>query len=267
MLDVEIIETPENVELQQRLAGIGSRFIAGLLDNLIIIAVYLLIALAMLLSGGFDLWRTITREPDFTSWTFAVLIIVVFLIHWGYFLFFELITNGQSPGKRAMRLRVVKEGGGPMGVVDLLIRNLLRVVDVLPFGYGVGGMAMFASRKVQRLGDLAAGTVVIAYGSADYSANADSRVRTEWERETSAGSLRATGLTPEEYRVLSNYWARRNQLTLDARMRILPALLKPMIERAGMKPANASLDELETCVAEIMRKGLAADRTDEEKAP
>jgi len=267
MLDVEVIETPENVELRQRLAGIGSRFIAGLLDNLIIAAVYLLIFLVMLLSNGFDSLRRIAEGPDFTSWSFALLIIVLFLIHWGYFLFFELVMNGQSPGKRAMRLRVVKEGGSPIGVVDLVIRNLLRVVDALPFGYGVGGVAMFASRKVQRLGDLAAGTVVIAYGTADYSANTDRRVKTDWERETSAESLRATGLTPEEYRALSNYWARRHQLTLDARIRILPGLLKPVIERTGAISANASLDALETCVEDILRKGSAAHETDEETTP
>ena len=267
MLEMEVIETPENVELRQRLAGIGSRLIAGLLDNLIIAGLYLLIGLAIGVFQGFDFLRSLAREADSAGWAMAVLILAIFLVHWGYFLFFECVTNGQSPGKRAMRLRVVKEGGGPIGFLDIVIRNLLRVVDALPFGYGVAGITMFASPKVQRLGDLAAGTVVVTYASADYSANTDRRVRMEWERETSAEGLRATGLTPEEHRALSNYWARRGQLTLEARMRILPALLKPVFERSGAALDNASLDTLETCVEEILRKELSAEETGEEKTP
>lgn len=91
----------------------------------------------------------------------GVLLILAFIVMWGYYPLFELFAQGQSPGKRFFGLRVVNRDGTPVGWYGALIRNLLRVGDMLPFGYAIGSISMIASGRFQRLGDLAADTVVV----------------------------------------------------------------------------------------------------------
>jgi len=91
----------------------------------------------------------------------AVYVLVTFAIFWGYYIVFEMAWNGQTPGKRWIGLRVIKVNGYPISLVDSTIRNLVRVVDFLPAYYGLGVIAMFANAQARRLGDFAAGTVVV----------------------------------------------------------------------------------------------------------
>jgi uncharacterized RDD family membrane protein YckC len=135
--DSDVIETPENVDLEQRLAGIGSRFIAGLFDNLIIVALYALLVVVFLLVAWLNPMELLLEARGWNSWVLALLILAAFTIYWGYFVFFEVGANGQSPGKRSQHIRVVKKGGGAIAFTDVAIRNLLRVVDAMPFGYAV----------------------------------------------------------------------------------------------------------------------------------
>lgn len=259
MLDYDLIETPENVELERRLAGIGSRFLAGLLDNLILVLVYIVLSLlsvAAWLAAGLDA-NDVVR--GISGVVVAFLTLVFFAVYWGYFVFFELRGNGQTFGKKCMKVRVVKEGGGPITFIDAAIRNLLRPVDMIGI-YGVAGVAMFFSRKAQRLGDMAAGTVVISEQGLNYSARSDRRLAPAWEAEVTPEALRTTGLTPREYSVLRNYWARRRQFTKEARARVLPRLLAPILERTGRRLEDHSLKALEEYVAEFMIKGAQAEQ-------
>lgn len=245
MQEFDFIETPENVRLQRRLAGIGTRFIAGLMDSLMILLIYLVLFLVLLVV----LWSTTGRMDSLGDLSgtlvVAVLILVAFAIYWGYFVFFELRTNGQSPGKKSQRIRVVKDGGMAVTFTDVAIRNLLRVVDGFG-GYLVAGICMFVTEKAQRLGDLAAGTVVVSEAVSDYTARSDKRkAGIDWEDETSAAALRATGLSPEEYRVLYNYNARREQLTHEARVRLLAKLVVPILQRHGLTTQNLPSQTLE----------------------
>jgi uncharacterized RDD family membrane protein YckC len=250
MYEFDLIETPENVELERRLAGIGSRLIAGLVDSLLILLILLGISLLVLvltwgsvnLFGGTFGWLGEEAAPV----ALAAWILLVFVLLWGYFVFFELRTNGQSPGKKHVKIRVVKAQGGPVTFVDVAVRNLLRAVDFLPFLYGLGGLVMFVTKRAQRLGDLAAGTVVVSEARPDYAAKKTRRAeQMQWERPATAEALRATGLTPQEYQVLSNYWARRGQLTLEARRRVLPQLLRPILQRLGEQLPDESLARME----------------------
>jgi hypothetical protein len=93
------------------------------------------------------------------SW--GVLLLALFVMEWGYGFAFEAFWNGQTPGKRVFRLRVIKEGGYTIGVHEALVRNFLRAADALPVFYGVGLVAMLSTARLQRLGDLAAGTMVV----------------------------------------------------------------------------------------------------------
>lgn len=259
MDDFDLIETPENVELQRRLAGIGSRFMAGLVDFLVIVAVYLVLVLAFLGVA----WATTFDVTDFAgslgAWAWAALILVFYLIYWGYYVFAEMVTNGQSPGKRAMKIRVVKHDGGPITFLDIAIRNLLRVVDGM-FAYAIGGVCMFLTKRSQRLGDLAAGTVVVSEQVPDYSASTDRKTSAQWEREASPEALRATGLKPQEYRVLLNYWARRHQFPIETSRRLLRQVLQPILQRAGRAIAADDMEGLLNYADVLIHKAEAAEQ-------
>lgn len=250
--DFDRIETPENVELELPLAGIGSRFIAGLIDTLILGGTLLVLGVALLLFGGLS-FDGIAENVSVDGWIVAVASVVLFVVYWGYFWGFEATMNGQTPGKRIMRVRVVKEGGAAIGFVDCAVRNLLRVVDGLG-AYSVAGAFMFVSKRGQRLGDLAAGTLVVSEQSTDYSAQTDKRVVQLWEVEASANALRVTGLSPEEFRALTSYWLRRDQLSLEARNRVLPRLLEPVLQRAGRSASGMAILALEAEVEHLITR-------------
>jgi len=143
---VRRVETPEGVELQLRPAGPVVRALALGLDQIIVWAGLFLamIPLAMLNAVGMGIW-----------------LILLFLAQWLYPVLFEVLGSGQTPGKRAFRLRVLMEDGLPITWRPSLLRNLLRVVDALPAAYTVGLLACFCSRNFQRLGDQVAGTLVV----------------------------------------------------------------------------------------------------------
>jgi uncharacterized RDD family membrane protein YckC len=149
------IVTPENIPLTMELAGLGSRFAALAVDLLV---QFTLIFFGLTLVGYF----AEPMERAGLSWLSGVLVIVYcFLLLFGYFIFFETIWNGQTIGKRAMGLRVVREGGYPITFFAAATRNLIRIADFLPFNYGVGALMVFLQPQYKRLGDLVAGTIVI----------------------------------------------------------------------------------------------------------
>ena len=153
------IETPEQVALEFPVAGIGSRFVALLLDQTIqfgTLTVLFLIVISISAAAG-D--RGMERLAG--KWFIAGIILVVFLIIWGYFALFEAFWHGQTPGKRVMKLRVIKDSGRQITLFEALARNLLRFVDYLPSLYLVGVITMLANKRNKRLGDLAAGTLVV----------------------------------------------------------------------------------------------------------
>ena len=247
MQDFDFIETPENVELKRRLAGIGTRFIAGLVDHLLIFLILLvLFVVGMVASvGSMFYWH------ESTALIITVLIVMAFVIYWGYFAFFEWRSNGQSPGKKNQKIRVVKDGGGPIVFTDIAIRNLLRVVDLLG-AYAVAGACMFFTRKCQRLGDLTAGTVVVCETVADYSPRADRKIPVAVSIAATAGALRDTGLTAQEYQALSSYWQRRQVLGLDARAKICRELVLPILLRRGLSRNGTTFEAIELDLDIIM---------------
>jgi uncharacterized RDD family membrane protein YckC len=143
---VRVIETPEGVALNLYLAGPVVRALAWSLDMLIRVGIYIAAAILLgyLEAFGWGLW-----------------LILIFLVEWFYPLLFELYRDGATPGKRALGIHVLQENGTPLTGAGAIIRNLLRAVDFLPFFYGFGLLAMLTNRRFQRLGDLAAATVVV----------------------------------------------------------------------------------------------------------
>ena len=145
--------TPEGVTLEVTLAGVGSRFAAGLIDQLLQSVV--LVALVILVG--------VVGDPADTSagLLLALFFVALFFVQFTYDVLFETLAAGRTPGKRWMGLRVVKAGGGPVGFVTSALRNILRIVDALPGLYVVGMLCVLFTRNNQRLGDLAAGTIVV----------------------------------------------------------------------------------------------------------
>ena len=147
-----VVSTPERVAFQYEVAGIGSRFLAQFVDITIIVVIQLVITAAAAALGGI-----------FNAVQLALLVevILTFVLLSGYFLISEAVWNGQTVGKRYVRLRVVGDNGEPVSVAQSAIRNLVRIVDFLPVLYAVGIVAMFSNRQSKRLGDFAAGTLVV----------------------------------------------------------------------------------------------------------
>ena len=141
------IATPEGVTLELVLAGLGSRFLARLLDSLIQGTIIFGLAVAMFHYGTPGVVQGV-------GW------VLLFLVMFAYDVPFEVLNSGRTPGKMAAGIRVVERGGEPIGFIASAIRNIVRIVDFLPIFYVVGSISIVATQDDQRLGDMAAGTYV-----------------------------------------------------------------------------------------------------------
>lgn len=155
------IDTPEQVDLRLPLAGLGSRFLALLADTLLQIVLYIILALIFSLYWTrFDRFMT-KASSTAQNWVVALIVLASFLVYWGYFALFEGLGNGQTPGKKLTRLRVIKDSGRQITLFESMTRNLLRIVDSLPSAYAVGAITILCNRRNKRIGDFAAGTIVV----------------------------------------------------------------------------------------------------------
>tara|TARA_R110002096_G_scaffold67332_12_gene163434 strand:+ start:7182 stop:7934 length:753 start_codon:yes stop_codon:yes gene_type:complete len=150
------IEIAEGAEIRLRVAGPAVRSLAFMVDTLVKSAITFAVAVVIFLITG----AAIGGE-DGNQIGQGFLLLALFLIEWGYFVWFEHSPKGATPGKRAFGLRVVRTSGAPISLTQAVIRNVLRFVDVLPFTYGIGLASCLMTKTFQRLGDLAAGTLVV----------------------------------------------------------------------------------------------------------
>ena len=228
-----IIETPEHVELQFALASLGNRFLACAIDHAIqMIAIIVMLIVATSVSTEIDRFTTTTIDKITSGnlWVMALTSLLTFVIIFGYFAIFETLWSGQTPGKRWLRLRVIKEDGRPINAFEALARNLLRTADSLPTPlYSIGILFVFASARGKRLGDFVAGTVVVKERSNEapsfadvFERNVDEILTTDtgWgfdiarhriaEAVDFKGDVRA--LTPAEIEVVEAFLRRRYDL-------------------------------------------------------
>lgn len=139
------------------LAGVGSRFIAILVDHLIWGAVLLVLGLVgAIVVPALHVFGKVTA-----NWALGIIFLIVFLLQWGYFTLFEAFDKGRTPGKHVARIRVIHQSGRGISFVESLARNLVRIVDYAPGFYAIGVVAIFMTRRHQRLGDMVAGTLVV----------------------------------------------------------------------------------------------------------
>ncbi|MBV8197092.1 MAG: RDD family protein, partial [Candidatus Eremiobacteraeota bacterium] len=156
--ETHTIDTPEQSQIEFTVAGIGSRGVALLIDTLIqlLILVVGLLIFAILPSFGVS-----AKLHAANVWVAAALIVAGFLLYYGYFILFEVLWNGQTPGKRGLGIRVIKDSGRRLSALETIGRNLLRIVDQLPGFYAVGMTVSLLNRRNKRLGDLIAGSIVV----------------------------------------------------------------------------------------------------------
>ena len=222
-----IIETPERVPLEFALASIGNRFLAVAIDHFLQYFSIFIVAWIFISLTGFNEYRAGSAASalfnEIPKWTIAILIIVVFLIFAGYFILFEWFWNGQTPGKRLLKLRVIREDGRPITFWEALARNLLRIFDAVPGFvlpvYSIGLISIFMSRRDQRIGDMFAGTVVVRERSEEAPTFAETfsnqindlafhrvQKRTDFQANINV-------LTESEIEVVENFLRRRWDLT------------------------------------------------------
>jgi uncharacterized RDD family membrane protein YckC len=216
------IATPEGVDLELTLAGLGSRFIAQLLD--VILQILLVVACAVGLGtiGGFGQ---------------AVVAIVVFAVLFLYQPFFELVASGRSPGKRWTGLRVVMEGGHPVGLRASAIRNVIRLLDFLPVAYVIGSISILVTSRNQRLGDLAADTVVVRERRGGTKQPESAWLRAPAEAPPAAAAWDLSGISATELAAVRSFLQRRHELSVPARNHLAGELcrrLQPKV--AGVQP-------------------------------
>jgi uncharacterized RDD family membrane protein YckC len=192
-----------------------------------------------------------------SGWVFAGMIAGIFLVSWGYFIFFETIWNGQTPGKRLVRLRVVREGGQPVDFACAAIRNLMRYLDNLPIFYGVGLVCIFLSPRYKRLGDYAAGTMVVKERSPHLI---EIGTRREADKQavapTSFAGFSIDALSAEDLAAVRRFAERRADLPLEAQEQLARKLAEPIIAKIGLTlPQSADFS-----YADFLESVYALDR-------
>ena len=267
------IETPEQVELQFAIAGIGSRFVAALLDNLIITGFYIVagIVLALLLSGAIAAGARADQELDTAGkWVLAIFIFLNFLLIWGYFVLFEALWRGQTPGKRIMKLRVIKDSGRQITFFESLARNLVRFIDYLPSLYLVGVITMLCNKRNKRLGDLAAGTIVVhihveetplvfqtsttLVAPVSFAAHEPERLA-PWAKPVEARfpADAIAKLGPQDLVVIETFFARMLDLPLDTRAAMAYRIAGQLTARMGVPLPEGNPERIMESIAFQMR--------------
>ncbi len=238
-----VLRSPEKVEIRYEIGGIGSRALAAVLDDLIVLTLVGLLALLLItleqVAGTLTNLLTILGE----GWSLALSAFIAYLTWFGYYIAFEIFWNGQTPAKRLFGLRVMRIDGTPVTPQAIFIREFLRLVDALPiciFGYSVAGFVAFFNPYGQRIGDMLAGTFVVK------------------ERPTVAPSLETLSqtylerthplepylpvlldLSSSDYRNLKAFLDRRYQLAPNYREQLANELYDYLAPKLGLNPELA----------------------------
>jgi uncharacterized RDD family membrane protein YckC len=251
MLDDElIVETPERVELHFILASVGNRFLAAAMDHIIQAVLLALILLSFAVAEGWSYFSSLG------VWAAALMILAGFTIYWGYFVFFEAVWSGQTPGKRLMKLRVIREDGRPVRFFEVFVRNLLRLfVDFMPWpSYAIGVVSIVFSQQSKRIGDFVAGTVVIKERSSE--APSLEEITRVFEAEAARAAVPGPAiktdlgvLDPGEVRAIQAFLRRRFELSPSSRASLALRIAGPLASRLGIVDppisAEAFLEELD----------------------
>jgi uncharacterized RDD family membrane protein YckC len=233
------VETPESVALEFTLAGIGNRLYAVLIDYLCLggMLVFLLILWGVLAYNLAAFWR---RWENGQLWLMAVQLLLIFAVYVGYFVLFETLWQGQTPGKRRAKIRVIGSDGRPVGLTQATLRALLRPIDDWLY---VGALMIIFDRQERRIGDWLAGTLVIREGRTHLG---DRRLKLRYpeQAEIVARRLITQGnlglLTPDHWLVIRDYLRNRPDLLARAKTETSQRLAKQVITLLQLSEEDAN---------------------------
>lgn len=242
------IKTPEYVSLQFQLAGLGSRTAAFIIDQLILMAVNILvlIALFVIVIGK----PTMLFFTEVHSFIFGITIVGLFILNWGYFFAFEYFSGGRTIGKRFIGIRVIQDNGHSLTLLSSLIRNLLRIIDSMPANYFLGLIMIFFHSKHKRIGDLVAGTIVVHERKAKRT-----RKQSAIEKEIKKRGLTRDDLILEEWalnslgmkdwNLVKTYSSHLHQLPITERELLTKQMANILFPRIGLEMAGKTDRDLE----------------------
>jgi uncharacterized RDD family membrane protein YckC len=254
-----VVSTPERVAFQYEVAGIGSRFLAQFIDVLVISVIQIVITIGAAALGG--IFNSIQVFG-------LVELILSFILIAGYFLISEAAWNGQTLGKRYVRLRAVGDHGEPLTIGQAAIRNLVRVVDFLPAFYAIGIITMFSNSRAKRLGDFAAGTLVVRdrqrislydlAGTAPASAPESKPASSIWS--TPSAEVPATGEPPAAIERPVDPALRRLVVAYAARRELLPAFRREALARSAETALRTALPDVVATAGPLAALDQLAER-------
>ncbi len=234
------LETPEHIAFRYQLAGPARRAAAYVVDLLVRGLILFVAALVILLTSE-------ATSRDLAGFEAGAMLLLFFALEWGYFVVFDVLADGASPGKKAFQLRVVHQDGRPITLPDSILRNLLRAADLLPMFYAIGVVSMMLDKKFRRLGDFVAQTVVVYEPVSKLANQKDSEVNLDIP-----GLPARPALSAEERNALALFHRRLPYIS-EARALELADLIAPkFIERFGL----AKVDSLELLVT-LYRRSTA----------
>ena len=229
-------QTPESVELEFTLAGVGNRTHALIIDY----TFWSLALFAILIGLGFIYWQTPwLQSPTIRPWFSAIQFLSLFAVYIGYFVTFETLWRGQTPGKRYVKIRVIREDGRNVGLQQSILRSLLRPLDDILF---LGLILILLTPQEKRLGDWVAGTISIQEGQTltDRQIQIGPAATDLAARMTEIGQIVA--LTPDEFATVRNYLYRYPALTPAAQMQVSDRLSQRLLEIIKIDESALNLD-------------------------
>jgi uncharacterized RDD family membrane protein YckC len=231
------IETPEQTGLDFAVAGVGSRFLALAFDTMIQFVAGIVVGFG----GGMLIKYLSGMYPKATVWAGGILVLFFFFLYFGYFALFEIIWNGQTPGKRKAGIRVIKDSGRPLTATESIGRNLMRIVDWLPAMYAVGIASALLTKENKRLGDLIVGSLVVRESSF-------SDLKPAWQtapdpRNSALSFLTGGHLSAEEYSLIESFLNRRLDLEPTVRYRMADEIVRRLRSKLTLPAENTTSAE------------------------
>jgi uncharacterized RDD family membrane protein YckC len=245
-MDKITIKTPEHIELEYELAGLGSRYVSLFIDHLIQFFVLSLLFLALVIS-----------HPNFTAQSPAelmrsvfagVMMVFIFMVSFGYFIFFETIWSGQTPGKKYAQIQVIKDNGEPIGFIDALLRNMFRMVDFFPFYYYLGAGFIWFHKDRKRIGDIVAHTIVVRH-----KANLNPVSLPELNGKSDL-QMNVSLIKEQEYALVRDFIISRHSLQTEDRIRIAQKLANLIRKKLSAEDIDVDNEEFIETVAVQYRR-------------
>lgn len=236
------LHTPESVELEFTLAGIGNRAYALVIDYIVLglILIVLLVGALIFNSVLVEVVKQLVGSTDrLELWLIGVQLLIAFFIYVGYFVFFETLWSGQTPGKRYVKIRVIRDDGRPVRLQQSTLRALLRPFDDLFF---IGVFLIVFNSREKRLGDLVGGTLVIqeeqprTIGALKVSKSTQSLI------DNLLTEADISRLLPEDFAVIREYLQRREAMIPNARNDVSKQLATQVKQIIGLEKLPAKVD-------------------------